>query len=64
MPDSRIAQARALLDDARCLVQELQDEGGTPVTTRRLGETQQHLRNALASLDWFDKPFKAEKFFG
>lgn len=62
MNDSRVDQMRALIDDARCIAQEMQEEGGRgPVDTRRLGSVRSYLNSALSTLDWFDKPYPDER---
>jgi hypothetical protein len=60
--DSRIGQMRALIDDARTLAAEMQEEGARgPVDTRRLGSVRSYLNSALSTLDWFDKPYPDER---
>lgn len=60
--DTRLQQARALIDDARTLLADLQQEGGhTPVDDRRLGATRSYLNSALSTLDWFTKRYPDER---
>lgn len=60
--DTRIGQMRALIDDARTIATEMQNEGGRgPVDTRRLGSVRSYLNSALSTLDWFDKPYPDER---
>lgn len=60
--DSRIAQIRALADDARTLLADIQEEGGhTPVDAARLARTRDHLNMMISSLDWFDKRYPDER---
>lgn len=60
--DSRIGQVRALVDDARTILAELQQEGGHhPVDDRRLGSTRSYLNSALSTLNWFDRPYPDER---
>lgn len=60
--DTRIAQTRACIDEARTLMADLQGEGGhNPVDDRRLGTTRSYLNSALSSLDWFDKRYPDER---
>jgi len=58
--DSRIAQMRALIDDARSLAADMSVEMG-PVDAARLARTRDHLNHALRSLDWFDHRYPDER---
>jgi hypothetical protein len=57
--DSRFSQVQALLDDARTLLHEIQEEGGhTPVDTRQLRQIRDSVNHALVATDYFTVPNK------
>lgn len=60
--DSRIQQMRALIDDARCIAADMQDEfrGNRPMYTRRLGGVRSYLNSALSTLDFLDSELVRE----
>lgn len=53
---------RVLIDDARTIAADMQEEDNRgPVDARRLGSVRSYLNSALSTLDWFDKPYPDER---
>lgn len=56
--DSRFGQISALVDDARTLLHEIQEEGHSPVDTRQLQKIRENLNHALAGVEYFTRSSK------